>query len=258
MADYAHITLQGKGGIGKTFISFLLAQALGKIERNVQCIDIDPTNKSFSRFPALKVETVDIYRGAKQFTPDNLDALFGRIGDSSETDFVIDSGASSFEQFAQYLKDSDPLSFLESMGKVPVVNIVISGGNELEFTLAQMVALLNEFGDTAKCVVWLNEKEGAIISDDGRPFTEMKPYLNNKKRINGIITIPEPNSSNVHDLRKLISNGLLFHEVNGSDLFNSIAKHRLFHYWRGIFAKIELALESLFKEETKTSARANA
>jgi hypothetical protein len=49
-----HIILQGKGGVGKSFVSAILAQYFRTKPAPVHCLDTDPINATFaqsSRFP---------------------------------------------------------------------------------------------------------------------------------------------------------------------------------------------------------------
>ena len=45
-----HMILQGKGGVGKSFISSILAQHRIAKGKNPLCIDTDPVNATFLRF----------------------------------------------------------------------------------------------------------------------------------------------------------------------------------------------------------------
>lgn len=53
-----NFTVNGKGGVGKTLISWVLAQYHQSTERHLYCADTDPTNASFARFTALDVKHI--------------------------------------------------------------------------------------------------------------------------------------------------------------------------------------------------------
>ncbi|WP_257998120.1 P-loop NTPase [Oligella urethralis] len=55
-----HFVLQGKGGVGKSFVASLLAQYLKSTGNEVHCYDTVPVNQTFSRYKKLKVEIVKI------------------------------------------------------------------------------------------------------------------------------------------------------------------------------------------------------
>lgn len=44
-----HFTLQGKGGVGKSLVSALLAQYFQTVVGDVKCIDTDPVNQTLVR-----------------------------------------------------------------------------------------------------------------------------------------------------------------------------------------------------------------
>jgi CO dehydrogenase nickel-insertion accessory protein CooC1 len=52
--------LQGKGGVGKTYIASLIAQYLRDKGEPVACLDTDPVNASFARIPALAAKPIDL------------------------------------------------------------------------------------------------------------------------------------------------------------------------------------------------------
>jgi cellulose biosynthesis protein BcsQ len=57
-----HLVLQGKGGVGKSFVSSILAQYLGDKERPVHCFDTDPINATFAQYSELNAEHVNVLR----------------------------------------------------------------------------------------------------------------------------------------------------------------------------------------------------
>jgi P-type conjugative transfer protein TrbG len=48
-----HLTLQGKGGVGKSLVASVLAQYLKEQGKDVRCIDTDPVNRTFAQYSAL-------------------------------------------------------------------------------------------------------------------------------------------------------------------------------------------------------------
>ena len=53
MQNTVHFVLQAKGGIGKSFVSTLLAQHVLNQTGAVHCFDTDQENTTFSRYEAL-------------------------------------------------------------------------------------------------------------------------------------------------------------------------------------------------------------
>jgi hypothetical protein len=90
-----HFSLQGKGGVGKSFVASLLSQYfLEKYGDKVFCIDSDPINATFSGYEELKADHLDVMRRG-QVHERQFDTLIERIC-SNEGIFVIDTGATNF------------------------------------------------------------------------------------------------------------------------------------------------------------------
>jgi Mrp family chromosome partitioning ATPase len=57
-----HMSLQGKGGVGKSLIASILAQYLKHQNRSVECIDTDPVNRTFSQYRAVNASRLELLR----------------------------------------------------------------------------------------------------------------------------------------------------------------------------------------------------
>ena len=73
-----HFVLQGKGGIGKTFVASLLAQYYRERARSFACLDTDPVNGSLSELQALDARHVALLNGDK-IDVDPLDEMIERV-----------------------------------------------------------------------------------------------------------------------------------------------------------------------------------
>jgi cellulose biosynthesis protein BcsQ len=60
-----NVVLQGKGGVGKSFIAATLAQYKINKGHEPLCIDTDPVNATFAGYKALNVTRLQMY------TPNN-------------------------------------------------------------------------------------------------------------------------------------------------------------------------------------------
>ena len=58
-----HFILNSKGGVGKSFVAFLLALYYRHLREPVLCFDADATTATFSRFPALNVTRITLMEG---------------------------------------------------------------------------------------------------------------------------------------------------------------------------------------------------
>lgn len=59
-AGAIHLTLQGKGGVGKSLVASILAQYLKSKDGDVRCIDTDPVNRTFAQYAALAADRLNL------------------------------------------------------------------------------------------------------------------------------------------------------------------------------------------------------
>ena len=50
-----HLTLQGKGGVGKSLVASILAQYFRHRGAEIHCLDTDPVNQTFSQYTGVWV-----------------------------------------------------------------------------------------------------------------------------------------------------------------------------------------------------------
>jgi cellulose biosynthesis protein BcsQ len=85
-----HGVLQGKGGVGKSFVSAILAQYFRTKSAPVYCLDTDPVNATFAQYRVLEAEHLKVLRhgtvNEKQF-----DVLVEKVchGDGL---YIVDTG----------------------------------------------------------------------------------------------------------------------------------------------------------------------
>lgn len=96
-----HFIMMGKGGVGKSLISVILAQYFMDNQRELNCADLDPTNASFNAYPALNAEHINIADDEFNIDPAKFDMLMEKIL-TQEGDWVIDTGAATFLPLMNY------------------------------------------------------------------------------------------------------------------------------------------------------------
>src|SRR5262245_26801247 len=105
-----HITSQGKGGVFKSGASALLGQYLQDKGYKTKLFDTDPTNATLSHFQGLDVSHVNVTDG------NAVDILkFNEIANRiimEDGPFVIDTGATIFLPFWQYVGEVSLIEFL--------------------------------------------------------------------------------------------------------------------------------------------------
>jgi CobQ/CobB/MinD/ParA nucleotide binding domain len=110
-----HLSLQGKGGVGKSLITSILAQYLSNRGISVPCSDTDPVNRTPTRYQALDGQPVKLCRkgGIDQR---GFDALIDAVL-TSEGTFVVDTGASTFIPLWNHILENDVRNLLRQAAK---------------------------------------------------------------------------------------------------------------------------------------------
>lgn len=220
-----HMILQGKGGVGKSFIAAVLAQyKLSKGQRPL-CIDTDPVNSTFFGFKGLDVRRLHILDG-DEINSRNFDTLVELIAPSKD-DVIIDNGASSFVPLSHYLISNQVPALVHEMGHELVVHTVITGSQALLDTVSGFAQLASQFPREAWFVVWLNPYWGPI-EHEGKGFEQLKAYKDHKDRVSAIVEIPALKQETYgRDLSHMLEQRLTFDEALASDSLTIMTRQRL-------------------------------
>jgi Mrp family chromosome partitioning ATPase len=87
-----HFILNSKGGVGKSFIAFLLAQYYRQRQAPVVCFDADETTATFSSFAALNVTRIELMQGPR-IDERRFDLILEKVL-TDDAHAVIDTGTS--------------------------------------------------------------------------------------------------------------------------------------------------------------------
>ncbi|MCD2514650.1 conjugal transfer protein TraL [Comamonas endophytica] len=235
-----HFTLQGKGGVGKSFISALLIQYLRSKGNEVQAVDTDPVNATLSGYKAFNTQRLELIKNGT-LNERNFDNLIEQIV-AEDSDFVVDNGAASFLPLTYYLAENDAINIIQENGKQVVIHTVITGGQAMRDTLAGLASLAEQMPGDAQIVVWLNEYFGDIEAA-GTQFEHMQVYKNNKDRIAGIVRIARQTSTTYgEDIKLMLDSKLTFEEVKQAPEFKLMAKSRLEKTKSAIFDQLALVV----------------
>lgn len=235
-----HITLQGKGGIGKSFVSLMLAQYIKQHDPNVLCIDTDPVNATFSSFPGLRVHSIALIED-NVINERHFDEMMEQIV-NADGNVVVDNGAASFVPLSSYLIDNEAFDVIRNAGKHVIVHSVIAGGLAQDNTISDFRALASQLPSGVDMVVWLNEHFGPIEAD-GKGFREMKAYLDNEHRVTAVIEVPKRTENTYgKDIGSMLKQHLTFEEALESNMFFLMSKQRIKIVQRGIFEQLEAAI----------------
>ena len=232
-----HMILQGKGGVVKSFIASTLAQHKLAKGKKLICVDTDPVNATFHGFKKLNVRKINVMSG-DEIDPRKFDDLIELIS-KSESDVIIDNGASTFVPMSHYLISNQIPALLPDMGHELVIHTVITGSQALLDTLTGFANLIESFPIDTLFVVWLNPYWGEIEMD-GKRFEEMKTYLDNKSRVSAIIRIPNYKADTFgKDLSEILQSKLTFSEALESKSLPIMVRQRLNIIRKQLFTNIE-------------------
>lgn len=231
-----HMIAQGKGGVGKSFISTLIAQYLQPKTEQLHCYDTDPVNPTFSKYKALNPKIVNILTEDNnintRFFDDLLEDLLNLDGIA-----VVDNGAATFVPLMAYMAENDVADMLAENDVRLVVHIPVTGGQALSECLKGLNQTLNTMN--AEIVVWLNEHNGKI-EQDGKSFEQFAVYKQHQNSILGIVLLESFSADTYgHDIAQMTSLNLTFDEVKISEQFRIMEKNRLKKFKEYVFAQLD-------------------
>lgn len=234
-----HLTMQGKGGVGKTFIASIVTQFLLSKEQPVIAIDADPVNSTFAGYKKIGAKILPLMKGTSLINERNYDSLIEQFF-VEDSNFVVDNGASSFVPLSNYLISNKAIDMIVEKKKDVVIHTVITGGQGALDTMHGFVVLAEQMPDCAEIVIWINEFFGSVEYNNVS-FEKSKAYEKHKDRILGIVRLPKyPENTYGIDIEQMLREKLTFDEVAASDDFNIMSKSRLFRVKNAIFAQLEL------------------
>ena len=231
-----HLSLQGKGGVGKSLVASILAQYLGACGHTVRCVDTDPVNKTLSQYQGLQVEALKLLRegGIDQRA---FDALMERLL-TEDGVFVVDNGASTFIPLWNYILENNVHDLLQKAGKKLYVHTVITGGQALSDTLDGF-GRLAESADEQNIVVWINEYFGRV-EHQGKQFVDMQVFKDNERKVCGTVALLKRNQDTFgRDVEDMISRKLTFDEAIYNGQFTIMTKQRLRMIQRDLFEQLD-------------------
>ena len=233
--------LNSKGGIGKSFVASLLGQWLADQGRPVVCLDTDRLNASLSDVTALQAEEIPIIDEEGMVDIDAIDGIVDRIA-KEDTNFVIDSGATSFVPLGRHLVTEGVAEILGQHGKRLVAHAIVSGGSELGHTVRGLDAMATQFPPNVALIAWLNEYHGPIDSPDVR-FEATPIYQKHKTRISGIVRLAKLNPATYgKNLAAMIARGQTFAEAREDSSLFIQTRQRLVEVQRPIWAQLAATL----------------
>jgi hypothetical protein len=232
-----HLSLQGKGGVGKSLVASLLAQYFRHRKGvSVRCIDADPVNQTLAQYKELGAERLDLMREGS-IDQRAFDGLMESLLTESGT-FIVDNGASTFIPLWNYMLENNAISLLKTAGRRIFVHCVVTGGQALADTLSGF-ARLAETTEERSLVLWVNEYFGRI-ERDGRSLHELPVYMEHEASVFGSVAIPRRNQDTFgRDVEEVISRKLTLQGAIESPDFPIMVRQRLRVVQRELFDQLD-------------------
>lgn len=231
-----HLSLEGKGGVGKSLIASILAQYFVENGRKVECIDTDPVNQTFSQYRALGARHIELMRDGN-IDQRGFDGLMERLL-TEDGVFVIDNGASTFIPLWSYILENNVQELLRTAGKNLYVHTVVTGGQALADTLKGFRSLAESTSER-NVIVWVNEYFGRV-ERDGKQFVDMNAYKESADKVFGWVHMVKRNQDTFgRDFEEVIARKLTLREAISDGGFSLMSKQRLKVIQRDLFQQID-------------------
>ena len=231
-----HLTLQGKGGVGKSLVASILAQYFRHHGKKLHCIDSDPVNQTFSQYAELGAEHLALIRNGR-IDSAGFDVLIDRLL-AEDGIFIVDNGASTFVPLWSYIVENNALETLAAAGRKLYVHTIVTGGQALGDTLKGFKSLADSSAER-NIVVWLNEYFG-VIERDGKTFTDMQAYKDSESKVFGLVNIPKRNPDTFgRDVEEVIARKRTFEDAIRNGTATVMSKQRLKMVQRDLFEQLD-------------------
>lgn len=238
MKNTVHFVLQGKGGIGKTLVSTMLAQWIkAKDDLPLRCYDTDQENATFSRYKAMDVKHVPVMTDARAIDPKRFDSLMIDLLEA-DGNCVIDNGANTFSPLMGYLIENDAFAMLQESGRKVYIHTIVGGGDTLYDTASGFVSTAKS--TDVPLVLWENQHFGLLQSAAGKLFTESQTFSEHASRVKGRVTLLQRNADTFGaDVKKMNIARLTLEEVMQNEKFNIMEKQRIKVVYRDVYAQLD-------------------
>ena len=242
-----HLTIQGKGGIGKSVTAAIIAQHRKDRGYTTVCIDTDPINRSFSRFQGLDVQVLELMQG-RTVNARAFDSLVEQvILGPPEGEHIVDCGATAFIPLSAYLIENEIGKFLNERDHELVLHVVLVGGQAAIDTLNGLDALASQIPDPTRIVCWMNNHFGPLELNDDDVIIDVvdtTAFRDAEKRIDGKIEIRKMTELEGKDLQQTLLAHMTFEEALLSTTILIMAKHRLKKIKDELFRQLDIVLGS--------------
>jgi hypothetical protein len=235
--DTCNFVVMSKGGVGKSYVSWLLAQYALAHERVLYCADVDPTNATFAQYPAFGAEHINICTPEMAIDRRKFDGLTENLA-NHDGFCVIDTGSPSFVPLMSYVTQNRIFDLLSKLGRKVIVHTPIAGGPAMQETLLGLQSILE--WSNVEIVIWENEFFGPV-SIEGKKVIDTNIYKKYQSRIRAVITLrAQPEDTFGVDIRQLLGQKRTLDESKAAG-FNIVAQQRMHDFRDDVFQQLEKA-----------------
>jgi hypothetical protein len=151
---------------------------------------------------------------------------------------IVDTGASTFLPFWNYMLENEILPLLESQGRQIYIHCVVTGGQAMTDTLNGLDRLAQTTNQRA-LIVWLNEFFGEV-RDGNRSFEQFKLVQDLAPKLVGSVLIRKRNADTFEDdVQQMLQARLTFEEAIAAEGFSLVSKQRLQIVRRELFEQLD-------------------
>ena len=231
-----HLVLQGKGGVGKSFVSAILAQYFRTKSARVHCMDTDPVNATFAQYRLLEAEHLKVLRRGR-INEKEFDVFVQRVC-CGEGVFIVDTGATTFVPLWNFILENEILEMFQIHQRRVFVHSVVAGGQAMSDTLNGLERLAQTTSQK-NVIVWINEYFGEVTKD-GKTFEEFKIAEEYAHKLVGSVLIRDRNPQTFgDDLRLMLEQRLTFDEAIKDERFFLVSKQRLAIVRRDLYEQLD-------------------
>jgi hypothetical protein len=237
MENTVHFTLQGKGGIGKSFITSLLCEYIQNSADRIEAFDTDQINTTLSQYDAFQAKPISIKDDDHLINPKKFDSLIVDMV-NTQAPVIVDTGANSFTALVNYIISNQIFELLLENKKRIYIHTIIAGGDMRDDTANGFNALLDVI--SVPTVLWINEHFGSTKTDSGRPISESKLVQKHMDNLIGAVWLNKLHSQTFgEDVNKMAHHRLTTAQAIASPLFNIVEKQRIKIFARSVFDQLD-------------------
>ncbi len=216
-----------KGGVGKSVMARVLAQYFIDKGKPFTGFDTDRSHTSFTRFYAgyAAPVIVDTYEG--------LDLIASGFEDAPQKNVIVDLAAQTAAPLSRWLRDSDVLPLLGSMGvTVNFWHLADAGKDSVDL----LDRLINTYGAGPNYIVVKNLGRGSDFSQ-----LDNSPALKKALALGGqVISLAQLHEASMRKIdRQNASFWSAVHTTSGPDSLGMLERQRVKTWLRGTYATLD-------------------